>query len=158
MLMARLSEPPNLGSAEGDLLRFVPISPFSSDLFRFSLLVFGNAPICSDLDLLRFLPICSDLFSEQIRTNQGNPFLPTPFTNPRDYIMRCAKGFFAKGIWGCTEFSQRKGGNLVHPRILLAKIPLAQQIRISQLRMLCRMSGEKIVERQRGNGKRGKSR
>ena len=43
----------------------------------FARLVFG---ICSDL--LRFLPICSDLFSEQIRTNQGNPFLPTPFANP----------------------------------------------------------------------------
>ena len=73
---------PGLGSAEGghpDLFRFVPISPFSSDLFRFALLVFRNTPICSDL--LRFLPICSDLFSEQIRTNQGNPFLPTPFAN-----------------------------------------------------------------------------
>ena len=32
----------------------------------------GNSPICSDL--LRFRPICSNLFSEQIRTNQGNPF------------------------------------------------------------------------------------
>ena len=43
---------PTLGSAEGghlDLFRFVPISPFSSNLFRFALLVFGNAPICSDL-------------------------------------------------------------------------------------------------------------
>ena len=38
-------------------------------------------PICSDL--LRFVPICSDLSSEQIRTNQGNPFLPTPFASPR---------------------------------------------------------------------------
>ena len=64
-----------------DLFRFVPISPFSSDLFRFALLVFGNAPISSDL--FRFLPICSDLILEQIRTNQGNPFLPTPFANPR---------------------------------------------------------------------------
>ena len=75
---------PDLGSAEGghpDLSKFVPISPFSSDLFRFVLLVFGNTPICSDL--FRFLPICSDLLSEQIRTNQGNPFLPTPFANPR---------------------------------------------------------------------------
>ena len=76
---------PALGSAERghpDFFRFVPISPFSSDLFRFAVLVFGNALICSDL--FRFLPICSDLFSEQIRTNQGNPFLPTPFANPRE--------------------------------------------------------------------------
>ena len=32
----------------------------------------GVAPICSDL--LRFLPICSEVLPEQIRTNQGNPF------------------------------------------------------------------------------------
>ena len=51
------SEPSIWGRREGghlDLFRFVPISPFSSDLFRFALLVFGNTPICSDL--LRFLP------------------------------------------------------------------------------------------------------
>ena len=57
--------------------RFVPISPFSSDLFRFALLVFGNTPICSDL--FRFLPICSDLFSEQIRTNRKKPLSADPF-------------------------------------------------------------------------------
>ena len=53
--------------------RFVPIFPFSSDLFRFAFLVFVNAPIYSDL--LQFLPICSE---NKIRANQGNPFLPTP--------------------------------------------------------------------------------
>ena len=66
---------PNLGSAEGghpDLFRFVSISPFSSDLFRFALHVFGNTPICSDL--FRFAPFYSDLFSEQIRQ--------TPFCRP----------------------------------------------------------------------------
>ena len=75
---------PGLGSAEGghpDLFRFVPISPFSSDLFRFALLVFGNTPICSDL--FRFAPFSSDLFRFVFRTNQGNPFLPNPFANPR---------------------------------------------------------------------------
>ena len=75
---------PGLGSPERghpDLFRFVPISPFFSDLFRFAFLVFWNAPICSDL--FRFLPIGSVLFSEQIRTNQGNPLLPTPFAIPR---------------------------------------------------------------------------
>ena len=33
-------------------------------------------------DLFRFAPFSSDLLSEQIRTNQGNPLLPTPFANP----------------------------------------------------------------------------
>ena len=79
---------PDLGSAEWghpDLFQFVPISPFSSDLFRFGVLVFGNlfrfVPICSVF--FRFVPICFQNKSEQIRTNQGNPFLPTPFANPR---------------------------------------------------------------------------
>ena len=72
---ATLLGAPDLGSAEGnhlDLFRFIPISPFSSDLFRFAFLVSRNTPICSDL--FRFLPICSDLFSEQIRIYQGTPF------------------------------------------------------------------------------------
>ena len=57
----------------------------------------GITPICSELrflpicvpcfqeyhDLFRFAPISSDLVSDQIRTNQGNPFLPTAFVNPR---------------------------------------------------------------------------
>ena len=79
------SEPP-IGVGRRGSPRFVPISPFSSDLFRFALLVVGNTPICSDL--LRFLPICSDLLTEQIRTNQGDPFLPTPFANPR-FLFDC---------------------------------------------------------------------
>ena len=76
---------PRFGVGRGGLPRFVPISPFSSDLFRFALLVFENTPMCSDLflDLLRFLLICSDSFSEQIRTNQGNPFLATLAASPR---------------------------------------------------------------------------
>ena len=73
---------PGLGAAEGgypDLFRFVPISPFSSDLFRFALLVFGSTPIRSDLFRFTFfLPICSDLFSEQI-TEQ---IRETPFCRP----------------------------------------------------------------------------
>ena len=80
---------PDLGSAEGeypDLFRSVPISPFSSDLFRFAFLVFGNTPICSNL--FRFAPFPSDLLNSDLfrfvfRTNQGSPFLPTPFANPR---------------------------------------------------------------------------
>ena len=60
------------------------VTPICSDFpvfFRFvQILVFGN-PICSDLsDLLRFLPICSDLFHNK----SGNTFLPTvdPFGEP----------------------------------------------------------------------------
>ena len=78
--LTRDSGPPNLGSAEGglpDLFRFVPISPFSSYLFRFAC---GNTPICSDL--LRFLPVCSEVFqnkSEQIRKPlSADPFCKTP--------------------------------------------------------------------------------
>ena len=74
---------PDLVSVEGghpDLFRNVPIYLLSSDGFRFALLAFRNAPICSDL--LLFLPICSDLFSEQIGTDQGNSFLPTPLQSP----------------------------------------------------------------------------
>ena len=67
---------PQFGVGRRGSPRFVRISPFSSDLFRFAPW-FSGMPrfvlICSDL--LRFLPICSDLLSEQIRTNQGNPFL-----------------------------------------------------------------------------------
>ena len=57
--------------------RFVPISPFSSDLFRFALLVFA---ICSDL--FRFAPFSSDLFRFVFRTNQnrsGKPLSADPF-------------------------------------------------------------------------------
>ena len=70
-----------------DLFRLVPDFPV---FFRF-------VPICSDLrfdlvfgicsDLFRFAPFSSDLFGFAFRTNQnrdqGNPFLPTPFANPR---------------------------------------------------------------------------
>ena len=59
------------GVTRKDLFRFVPLFKFSSGLFRFVVLVSRNAPICSDL------------FSEQISRNQGNPFLPTPFVSPR---------------------------------------------------------------------------
>ena len=66
---------PTLGSAERghpDLFRFVP---FSSDLFRFALLVFGNTPICSDL--FRFAPICSICFQ-----NKSEYIRETPFCRP----------------------------------------------------------------------------
>ena len=78
---------PNLGSAErghpaicSDLFRFPRFLPICSDLRSMFSGIPRFVPICSDL--LRFLPICSDLFSEQIRTDQGNPFLPTPLQIP----------------------------------------------------------------------------
>ena len=46
-----------------------------SDLFQF----------CSDF--FRFALIRSFLFSEQVRTNQGNPFLRDPFANPRSQLI-----------------------------------------------------------------------
>ena len=59
---------PSLWWAEGGSPRFVPISPFPSDLFRSALLVFGNAPIFSDLlCFFRSAPICFQNTSEQIR-------------------------------------------------------------------------------------------
>ena len=54
--------------------RFVPISLFSSDLFRFACLVFGNTPICSDL--FRFTPFFSDLFRFVFRTYQNKSEKP----------------------------------------------------------------------------------
>ena len=75
-----------MGSAEGDhpdLFRFVPISPFSSDLFRFAFLnCFQECP-----DLFRFVPFSSDLFRFVFRTNQnksGKPLSADPFANPRE--------------------------------------------------------------------------
>ena len=50
------SRSPQFGVGRRGSPQFVPTSPFSSDLFRFALLVFGKTPICSAL--LRFLPIC----------------------------------------------------------------------------------------------------
>ena len=72
LLYFQFNRSPQFGVSRMGSLRFVPISPFSSDLFRFALLVFGNTPISSDL--FRFLPICSDLISEQISE--------TPFCRP----------------------------------------------------------------------------
>ena len=84
---------PRFGVGRRGSPRFVPISPFSSDLLRFALLVFRNIPICSV-----FLPICSDLFSEQITTNQGNTFLPTPFANPR-FLSRDMILYLSRPTW-----------------------------------------------------------
>ena len=121
MVSVILDEPPDSCTTHNPLqaLRIFPSSENKgrsaySSIIR-SPLVWGRqkgTPICSDFpvffrfvpmcapcfrecpDLFRyapFLPICSDLFSEQIRTNQGNSFLPTPFTNPR--IMCKCQGF-----------------------------------------------------------------
>ena len=68
-----------MGSPEGghpDLFRFVPISPFSSDLFRFAFLVFRNTPICSDL--LRFVPI-------GFQNKSGKAPSADPFCKPPTY-------------------------------------------------------------------------
>ena len=74
-----------MGSAEGghpDLFRFPRFLRICSDLRSLLSGIPRFVPICS----VRFALIssdCSDYKSEQIRTDQGNPFLPTPFVNPR---------------------------------------------------------------------------
>ena len=73
-----------MGSPEGghpDLFRFPRFLLICSVFFRF-------VPICVACfreypDLFRFAPISSDLFRFVFRTNQGNPFLPTPIATPR---------------------------------------------------------------------------
>ena len=99
LILSSRSRSPRFGVGRRGSPRFVPISPFSSDLFRFALRVFGNAPICSDL--LRFLPICSDLFSEQIReTPFCRPLLQIPDRGASDFSYPC-----------CQRGSQQGGGN-----------------------------------------------
>ena len=99
---------PNLGSAERghpDLFRFVPISPFSFDLFGFALLVFGNVPICSDL--LRFV----------FRTNQnksGKPLSADPFCKSPNHLWNNFGG-------GCTDLV---APYCAIPRDYLSDIPL----------------------------------
>ena len=72
---------PNLRNFREKLLDKVlqgdPRQPFSYDQFRLAFLVLGNTPICSGL--VRFAQLSSESFSEQIRTDQGNLFLLTPF-------------------------------------------------------------------------------
>ena len=119
---------PRLGQQNGatliysDLFRFPRSLPICSDLrFLFSgrpdLFRFPRfLPICSDLRSLfsgrprfvpisfRFLPICFQDKSEQIRTNRGNPFLSTPFASPRPRV--CGKGFlWEEGFFSEGSFS-----------------------------------------------------
>ena len=76
-----------------NLCRFVPIIPFSSDLFRFAF------QISSDLCFL-FVPICSDFVRVVFRTSQnqsGQPLCADPFANPRQ---SCPLGRFAlEPLW-----------------------------------------------------------
>ena len=72
--MGSLEGSPRFGQTCSDL-------PFSSILFQFEFLVLGNAP---NPDLFSFV-------SDQIRTHQGNPFLPIPVASPAQGcpIQRC---------------------------------------------------------------------
>ena len=74
----------------------------------------GFIPICSDFPIFRSVPICAPCFREYppicfdllrfyffrfvFRTNQANPFLLTPFANPRNMdpttCQRCILCFF----------------------------------------------------------------
>ena len=79
-----------------DLFRFPCFLPICSD-FR-SILVFGNTPIfCSD---------CSDFFHFVFRTNQGNPFLQTPFASPRNQKLEIKKSSFGNDFRAGTSPAQ----------------------------------------------------
>ena len=60
-------------------------APMSSESLWF-------VPICCDFRscLREFVPICSDLFRFvfRTRTNQGNPFLPTPVASPEPHPLK----------------------------------------------------------------------
>ena len=74
---------PDLGSAEGGLTPICSAFPPICSALR----SFGNTPICSGL--FPFAPFSSGLFRpvfRQMRTNQRNPFLPTPLQIPDYYI------------------------------------------------------------------------
>ena len=84
MAVAKVSEPPHLGSAEGghpDLFRFPRFLPICSALRS----LFSGMPW-----LFRFALISSDLFSEQIRTNQ-NPFCPPLWRVPESGLSEFIK-------------------------------------------------------------------
>ena len=77
------------------------------NLFRFP----RSLLICSDLrslfrecpDLFRFDRISSDLFRPVFRTNQGNPFLPTPFASPRqNYTYTYASWLFLNCLFSSS--------------------------------------------------------
>ena len=123
------SEPPNLGSAEGghpDLFRFYPISPFSSDLFRFAPICFRECP-----DLFRFVLFSSDLFRFVFRTSQNksgqplsaDPFCKSPISRgPSWWALACPwKGPFSKQ-------KKRKGPSHIEVSILILGRPLNQRI------------------------------
>ena len=105
--------------------RSVPISLLSSDLFRFALLVFGNTPICSDV--FRFPPICSNLFSEQIRTNQRN--LGRTFTRLTrvSLVTRVWRRFFG-GPFGLKTQENKQRTSREGPFFVCAKVGLHETL------------------------------
>ena len=96
------SEPTLWGRQKG-------VTPICSDFFVF----FRCVPICTPCfreypDLFRFAPISSALFRFVFRTNQGNPFLPTPFASPRKNIKVLAVMPYAGPVlWTHPRLPQR---------------------------------------------------
>ena len=85
---ALFSEPPVWGRQKG-------VTPTCSDFpvfFRFVPICVPGPGFREYPDLFRFVPISSDLFS----TNQGNPFLPTPFASPRNLAEKEEKDISGK--------------------------------------------------------------
>ena len=105
---------PRFGVCRRGLPRFVPISPFSSDLFRFAFLVFWEYP-----DLFRFAPFSSDLFRFVFRTNQkksGKPLSADPFANPRTLQTKPKKGQFMNFSRGHSGTKARCESRLFSPQ------------------------------------------
>ena len=95
-ILTFLVRSPDVGVGRRGSSRFAPIS---SDLFRFALLVLGNAPICSDL---------LDLFSEfVIRTNQetlsADPFCKSPNWCVCVCVCACARGCVCVCVCVCAR-------------------------------------------------------
>ena len=71
-------------------------------------LVRSLTPICSDFPVFfRFVPICdpgSDFFRFVFRTNQGNPFLPTPLAGNPFLPTPFASPRLVFGLWGVRCF------------------------------------------------------
>ena len=92
----------------------------------------GVTPICSDLRSLcsagipRFAPISSDVFLEQVRTNQGKPFSADPSCNTIGLIT-CHKNLNISGalpnLVGSSIWSQRFTYRVVREGVIAEKCP-----------------------------------
>ena len=135
----RFGRSPRFGVGRRGSPRFVPISPFSSDLFRFAFLVFGNTPICSDL--LRFLPICFQNKSEQSeKPLSADPFCKSPiwgratkFTSHRTSRWhRAILGHYRELRHICTTTTQKARKDKLQSETLVPSTPTVDKNMLAQ--------------------------